>query len=101
MENPYYQARISEMHRGWTGPNIPNPETEEEMELTRNKENLLEWIMDTEEMRYALMLFRGGNPENPDRENHIQAWRMNEEEVYETDIAKLLLDLTAAESDWR
>lgn len=90
--DPAQQAMEAEVHPCPISSNL-NPAMEEA--------DLLEWIMETEEMRQALMMFRGKNPENPETENHIQAWRMDEEEVEETDVMKLLLDLTVAESDWQ
>ena len=62
--------------------------------------DLLEWIMETEEMQEALTMFRDQNPQRPEA-TEVEAHRMTEEEVEATDVTQLLLDLTAAESDWQ
>lgn len=62
--------------------------------------DLLEWIMETEEMQEALIMFRNQNPQRPEAQE-VEAHRMTEEEVEATDVTQLLLDLTAAESDWQ
>lgn len=62
--------------------------------------DLLEWIMETEEMQEALTMLRDQNPQRPEA-TEVEAHRMTEEEVEATDVTQLLLDLTAAESDWQ
>ena len=62
--------------------------------------DLLEWIMETQEMQEALTMFRDQNPQRPEA-TEMEAHKMTEEEVEATDVTQLLIDLTAAESDWQ
>lgn len=88
--DPIQQAEESSLHPGPVAPSLHPKMTEEE---------LLEWIMQTEEMTEALTWFGDQNPENP-QAWEVEAQRMTEEEVEETDVYMLLLGLTVAESDW-
>lgn len=91
-EDPVNQAQWSEVHPGWHGPCLHEGMSDEE---------LTEWIMCTEEMEQAIMMFRGETAQNPNEENEISGWIMDEEEVESTDVSQLLLDLIPLEGDWQ
>ena len=91
--DPIQQAMYSEVHPGFISGSLHPDMTEAD---------LLEWIMETQEMQEALMMFRGSTVQNPDAENSISGWIMDEdEEVGMTDVTQLLLDLTPSDSDWQ
>ena len=90
--DPVQQAMQSEIHPGPIADSLQRSMTEAA---------LLEWIMQSEEMEQALMMFRGETVQNQNSENSISAWIMDEEEVEMTDVSQLLLDLTATDSDWQ
>ena len=89
--DPMQQAMESEVHPGPVSDNL-HPAMEEA--------DLLEWIMETEEMQEALIMFRDQNPQHPEAAE-VEAHRMTKEEVEETDVTQLLLDITITESDWQ
>ncbi|WP_300851740.1 hypothetical protein [uncultured Bacteroides sp.] len=89
--DPTQQAMEAEVHPGPILSNL-HPEMEEA--------DLLEWIMETQEMQEALIMFRDLNPQRPEA-MEVEAHKMTEEEVETTDVTQLLLDLTATESDWQ
>lgn len=91
-DDPIKQAMYSEVHAGPISPNL-HPEMTDAA--------LLEWVMQSEEMEQALMMFRGQRLTAPDEENSIKGWEMDEEEVGMTNLSQLLLDLTATDSDWQ
>ena len=89
---PVSEAKNSEVHPCPISSNLYEEMPEEELE---------DWIMETEEMQQALMMFRGERPDSPDKENQINAWIMGEEEMVEMSLTTFLLDLVPAESDWQ
>lgn len=88
---PVKQAMQSEIH--------PGP-IADALHPAMSEAALLEWIMQTEEMQQALMMFRDQNPVNPEA-SEVQAHKMSPEEVEVTDVEQLLLDLIPAQSDWQ
>ncbi len=89
--DPVRQAMQSEIHPGPVADTLQPSTTEAE---------LLEWIMQSQEMQEALIMFRDQNPSSPEA-SEVEAHRMEQEEVEATDVEQLLLDLTVAQSDWR
>lgn len=89
--DPVQQAMQSEAHPGPIADAL-HPEMSEAA--------LLEWIMQTDEMEQALMMFRNQNPSSPEA-SEVQAHKMSPGEVEATDVEQLLLDLIPAQSDWQ
>ena len=88
--DPVQQAMQSEIHPGPIADSL-HPEMSEA--------ELLEWIMQTQEMQEALIMFRNQSPNSPEA-SEVEAHKMEQEEVEATDVEQLLLDLTVAQSDW-
>lgn len=89
--DPVQQAMQSEVH--------PGP-IADSLHLQMTAAALLEWIMQTQEMQEALIMFRNQSPNNPEA-SEVEVHKMEQEEVEATDVEQLLLDLTVAQSDWR
>lgn len=89
--DPVQQAIQSEIHPGPIADSL-HPEMTEAA--------LLEWIMQSQEMQEALIMFRNQSLSNPEA-SEVEAHKMEQEEVEATDVEQLLLDLTVAQSDWR
>lgn len=89
--DPVQQAIQSEIHPGPIADSL-HPEMTEVA--------LLEWIMQSQEMQEALMMFRNQTPNSPEA-SEVEAHKMEQEEVEATDVEQLLLDLTVAQSDWQ
>ena len=89
---PVEEARNSEVHPCPISSNLYDEMPEDELE---------DWIMETEDMQQALMMFRGERADSPDKENQINAWVMSEEEMEEMTLSNFLLDLVQTESDWQ
>ena len=98
-ENPYSLAATSDLHHPFGLNGLPEPETEEQQNSSRNKEALLAWIMETDEMRQALVMFSGQTPGNPDRENGIEAREAEEGEP--SDLTSLIAGIAETEADWQ
>lgn len=88
--DPVQQAMQSEIHPGPIADSLQPSMTEAD---------LLEWIMQSQEMQEALIMFRDQLPNSPEA-SEVEAHRMEQEEVEATDVEQLLLDLTVAQSDW-
>ena len=97
-QNPYEQARMAEVHNQETI--LPNPVSKKEQEAEANKAQLLEWIMSTEEMQEALIMFRNSNPQEG-TSNEVETWTMSKEEMEEMTVETLLLNLRPTEGDWQ
>ena len=89
--NPVLQAMQSEVHPGPIADSL-HPEMTEAA--------LLEWIMQTEEMQEALIMFHNQIPSAPEA-SEVEAHKMEQEEVEVMDVEQLLLNLTVSQSDWR
>lgn len=89
--DPVQQAMQSEIHPGPIADSLHPQMT---------AADLLEWIMQSQEMQEALIMFRDQLPNSPEA-SEVEAHRMEQEEVEATDVEQLLLDLTVAQSDWR
>ena len=96
--NPYEQAREAEVH-SLTGI-LPDPNGTDEQEAQANKTQLQEWIMGTEEMQEALIMFRNSRPRQTVN-NQVETWQMSQEEVEELNVETLLLNLMPTEGDWQ
>ena len=87
---PVKDAMWSDVHAGWTSKSL-----REDM----SAEELTDWIMETEEMRQALEMFRGEVASRPERCQ--RAWVLSEERVEEITVSELLSNLVPMESDWQ
>lgn len=99
--NPYEQAMWSDVHNPDGVYGLPQPKTDEEMESEDNMEALTDWIMQTDEMQEAIMLFRGTDPHKGNPENGETAEALDEEQSEELSVEELLNGITPLESDWR
>ena len=75
--------------------------TDEQMESEDNMEALTDWIMQTDEMQEAIMLFRGTDPHKGNPENGETAEALDEEQSEELSVEELLNGITPMESDPR
>ncbi len=100
-ENPYYQARESDVHTfGSWRTHIPSVDTNEEMYDSDNRDCLTEWIMQTDEMQEALTMFRNKRPSDND-DPECSAWKMDDEAIYDIQVVSLLVYLIPTEGDWQ
>ena len=99
--DPYEQARWSYVHNPDGLYDLPQPKTDEEMESEDNMEALTDWIMQTDEMQEAIMLFRGTDPHKGNPENGETAEALDEEQSEELSVEELLNGITPMESDPR
>lgn len=95
-QDPYEQARWSDLHN--QEMSRPRPTDEEEMESEEYKEALLQWIMTTDELQEALRWFRFTDPTDVQDEN-VRVFDLYEEEVWELNVETYLLNLTVTEHD--
>lgn len=106
-ENPYLQAkwmREEGIHHDWAGdayiPKV-NPEDEEAMNDPENIQMLVDWIMETEEMQFAVQLFKDQAPLKEDEEvNFTRTGGVNEEDFI-PQVQNLLEGLVPTEGDWQ
>ena len=99
--NPYEQARWSDVHNPDGVYDLPQPKTDEEMESKSNMEALTDWIMQTDEMQEAIMLFRGTDPHRGNPQNGEKSEALDEEQSEEISVEELLNGITPLESDQR
>lgn len=99
--NPYEQALLSEVHNPDGLYDLPQPKTREEMESERNQEALADWIMQTDEMQEALIMFRGTDPHKGNPSNGEEQETLDEEQSEEMTVEELLNGLIPMESDQR
>lgn len=98
-QDPYRQAREAELHNWTPVPRLPEP-SEEELDNPQNLQDLIEWIMTSEEMQEAIMMFRNQPPQdNP--ENQISVEKLDEEASEELNVEQLLMNLKPTEGDWQ
>lgn len=89
--NPYKQAEFyqQDLHN-WQGY-LPHP-TEDEMYQIQPKEQLLRWIMGTDEMQIAIQTLNTQN---------VIPLKVTEEELEEMNIQEILLGIIVVESDFQ
>jgi len=114
--NPYEQVREMRCGSWETGGDlhnpseyytIPNPDPEdgEAMNAPRNINQLVNWIMETEEMQEAFQSYMGQNPEEPERKDKTiflltDRNDMDEEEEPRT-LTETLYGIVPSEGDWQ
>ena len=89
--NPYKQVEFyqQDLHN-WQGY-LPHP-TEDEMYQSQTKEQLLRWIMGTDEMQIAIQTFNTQN---------VIPIKVTEEELEEMNIQEIILGIVVVESDFQ
>ncbi len=92
MNNPYEDAQWAEVHNLQSVLWIPK--TEEGRESERNKLKLANWIMETEEISWIMMVFGLKNPQKSG--DHL-----TEEESEEITVREFLIMITPMEGDWQ
>lgn len=99
--DPYEQARWSDVHNPDGLYDLPQPKTEEAMNDDGNIQALTDWIMQTDEMQEALTTFRGTDPHKGNPESLERAQALDEEQSEELSVEELLNGITPMEGDWR
>jgi len=102
-ENPYAQATFVEedgLHCWTETQPQPNKENKEELNDPQNMNQLANWIMATEEMQQAIMMFDRQLPQD-NKENEIQVLELSAEQLSELNVQTLLYNLIPSEGDWQ
>lgn len=92
--DPYEQARWSEVHNPDGLYDLPQPQSEEAMEDEDNMEALTDWIMQTDEMQEAITAFRGTDPHKGNPDSGETAEALDEEQSEEVSVETLLSGIT-------